>query len=84
MLIFRIIRELLTNIYKHSDGDQAQISLSQKKAVIRLSVCDNGSFVSPDSEPSSPVGHKGLVSIQDRISSLGGIVSDPLRHPLRL
>ena len=32
MLIFRIIRELLTNIYKHSDGDQAQISLSQKKS----------------------------------------------------
>lgn len=75
MLIFRIIRELLTNIYKHSDGDQAQISLSQKKAVIRLAVSDNGSFVSPDSEPSSPAGHKGLVSIQDRISSLGGIVA---------
>ena len=75
MLIFRIIRELLTNIYKHSDGDQAKISLSQEKSRIRLSAGDNGSFSPPDSELSSPEGHKGLISIQDRISSLGGTVS---------
>lgn len=79
LLVFRILKELLTNVYKHSSGDRARISLSQEKSMIRLSVSDNGSAASPAAPPdptsASPSGQKGLASIQDQVASLGGSVT---------
>lgn len=30
LLVYRLIKELLTNVYKHSDGDRAWVTLLQK------------------------------------------------------
>ena len=41
-IIYRIIKELVTNIYKHSEATNAKLVLSQKKDMINIIIKDNG------------------------------------------
>lgn len=72
LLVYRLIKELLTNVYKHSDGDRAWITLSQENAVIELRVSDNGtaelsSLTAVDSQK-----HKGIASVNEQVKGVGG------------
>lgn len=42
ILLYRQIKELLTNVYKHSDGSRVQITLALENSVVKLCVADNG------------------------------------------
>lgn len=73
-LVYRLIKELLTNVYKHSDGDFARIILEVKKDLIKLSICDNGSQNDlPDLQIAGSA-HKGLFSLKEQIEWAGGTI----------
>ncbi len=88
MLVYRLIKELLTNIYKHSDGNHAQVSVSLSKDTVNLSVSDDGSRnpLKENAEKGSFVRHKGMISIKEQVSGLNGSmsVSDNIPHGVRI
>ena len=88
LLVYRLIKELLTNIYKHSDGTHAWITVSSKKDTVNLSVCDNGSEnpLNENSETNRSIWHKGIFSIKEQISDLNGTmsISDNIPHGVRI
>lgn len=89
ILMYRLIKELLTNVYKHSNGSHAWITLSLEKDIIKLSVGDNGatntSFKTNLDTPKMPLDttkHKGIISIKEQVENLGGTIniSDNIPH----
>lgn len=74
ILTYRLIKELLTNVYKHSDGNQAWITLTQKNSLIELSICDNGTACANSLTSEDKTTHKGLPSIFEQINALDGSI----------
>ncbi len=74
VLIYRLLKELLTNVYKHSDGNRAWVILSQEKGMIELGVSDNGTSTLESITSSDERTHKGIVSIKEQVSQIGGII----------
>ncbi len=75
VLIYRLLKELLTNVYKHSNGSRTWITLSQEKGIINLSVSDNGTAVVESINASDERAHKGLASIKEQINHIGGTIT---------
>lgn len=72
LLIYRLMKELLTNVYKHSGGNKSWIILTQEKDIIELIVSDNGlndaiSLLSVDIKK-----HKGISSIKEQVQNMYG------------
>lgn len=75
VLTYRLIRELLTNVYKHSDGDCAWLFLALRRDKITLTVSDNGTRkISPESITSA-VSQKGIFSAKEQVEYLGGCMT---------
>jgi signal transduction histidine kinase len=76
VLVFRVVRELLTNVVKHAQASQADISIAKRGPCLHILVVDDG--VGFDLAESGPRAGKssgyGLFSIRERLTSLGGIV----------
>ena len=74
ILLFQTIRELLTNVVKHAQSDEATVSLDQDMGTLWLEVRDNG--VGFDSvvaiKNTENCSKFGLFSIGERMSTLGG------------
>ncbi len=75
VLIYRLLKELLTNVYKHSNGSRAWITLSQEKGIINLSVSDNGTATLESINASDERAHKGLASIKEQMDHIGGTIA---------
>lgn len=75
VLIYRLLKELLTNVYKHSNGNRAWVTLSQEKGIIALSVSDNGTAVLESIISSDERTHKGIASIKEQLNHIGGTIS---------
>ncbi|MDX5712866.1 ATP-binding protein, partial [Clostridioides difficile] len=82
ILIYRLIKELLTNVYKHSNGSHAWIALALDKNIIKLNINDNGvkntSFKTPldiTKITFDTIKHKGIISIKEQVENLGGTIS---------
>ena len=73
-LVYRLIKELLTNIYKHSDGSLAQITLSQINALITLEVSDNGTADTASLTSADKTLHKGIASITEQLHRIEGTI----------
>jgi len=73
-LLFRSVRELLTNVIKHAQATGVHVILEQTRREVRVSVEDDGSGYDPDRSMSKARndGGFGLFSIQERMSDLGG------------
>lgn len=74
ILIYRLLKELVTNIYKHSTGENAWITLTQENGMITLCVKDNGSA---DADSISSVDlskHRGLALSAERVNNMDGTV----------
>jgi PAS domain S-box-containing protein len=76
VILFKAVRELLTNIVKHSGTDNATVSLHSNGDTFRVSVKDNGAgfdvseiYFSNDSSLKF-----GIFNIMERIRCLGGSV----------
>lgn len=82
LAIFRIFQESLTNIAKHANASEANVSLEITETYVRLSVIDNGGgFELPyDWLALARQGHLGLVGMRERAEAIGGeleIISHP-------
>lgn len=79
-ILYRLIKELTTNAFKHSHGSQVWIQLTQYKEQIELIVEDDGVGLDP-TEYKHNHAHRGLHSIQEQIALLEGTMSFGIRKP---
>ena len=75
IFIYRLLKELVTNVYKHSTGDKAWITLTQDNGIIVLCVKDNGSADTDSLTYTDSSKHRGLALSTDRVQSMDGTVS---------
>ena len=64
----RIVQESLTNIAKHAEATQVQVSLEKEKTIVNLKICDNGKGFDIEQRRSG----MGLDSMRERIEQLKG------------
>ncbi len=81
LLVYRLLRELLTNVYKHSDGNRAWVTLAQERGVIALCVSDDGTADASRLPLADEPGHKGLASVREQVARVGGEVTFANRAP---
>jgi signal transduction histidine kinase len=81
-ILFRNIRELLTNVARHAQAKEIQVSLERQGESIKIMIRDDGLGFDP--QQTIQLDHKkggfGLFSIQERMADLGGsleIISAP-------
>jgi PAS domain S-box-containing protein len=76
VLVFRVVRELLTNVVKHAKATKVDITIAKHGSCMHIKVEDDG--VGFDLAESTPRSGKssgyGLFSIRERLTSLGGVV----------
>ena len=80
LCLYRIAQESLRNVVKHSGTDCATVELRGRWGAIRLRVADAGAGFDPAAVTAG--GGLGLVSMRERLRSLGGrlvVQSAPLR-----
>jgi len=70
VLLFRIVRELLTNVMKHAQANQVLITLQNTGEHIHLKVTDDG--IGFNKSTLSMFSGFGLFNIQERLGDLGG------------
>ncbi|OBX25009.1 hypothetical protein A9996_12495 [Gelidibacter algens] len=69
--IYRMVQESLQNIYKHAKAKRVKISIALKKAVICLSINDDGIGFDPNKSKKGI----GLKNIKSRVKELNGTVA---------
>jgi len=70
LCLFRVAQEAIRNVQKHSGTRRALVQLDENSGSLRLRVSDHGSGFDPaTSEPQQGL---GLLSMQERLHSLGG------------
>ncbi|MBJ8345335.1 sensor histidine kinase [Antrihabitans sp. YC2-6] len=75
-LLYRVARELLSNVYKHAHATTVHIELAMSEEDLTLTVSDNGAGFDPAVlEQRITEGHIGLASVFVRVESLGGAVA---------
>ncbi len=70
-LLFRLVRELLFNVVKHADVDEATVLLVEGEDRLRVVVEDEGAGFDPDEQLQGEAG-LGLVGVRERIEMIGG------------
>lgn len=82
VFVYRLLKELLTNVYKHSDGNQAWIMLRQENGIIELHVSDDGTACTDSVFAADTTVHKGIAAVTELINSMDGsvIFSDDTPH----
>lgn len=74
-LVYRAVRELLMNVFKHARTTKAKVSLLRTDACFGVEVEDRGVGFDPsDVSFASAVGGFGLFNVREQISRLGGSV----------
>lgn len=69
LMLFRIIQELINNIVKHSQAQNAQVIFSNSNNGINIEITDDG--IGYD-DTTATTGKQGLYSIAQRLKSIGG------------
>jgi PAS domain S-box-containing protein len=73
VLVFRAIRELVTNIVKHAQAKTARVWLRTEDQTLRVGVEDDGrGFASPSPAAQGGAGGFGLFSIREQLERIGG------------
>ncbi|WP_338751383.1 sensor histidine kinase [Bacillus sp. FJAT-52991] len=80
LVIYRMLKELVTNALKHSKCSQLVLSLAQENDEIELIVKDNGVGLM-DNEKHIPNNHRGLNSIKEQLFLLNGNMTISECHP---
>jgi signal transduction histidine kinase len=71
--VFRAVRELLINVWKHADVDAAKVSVSIDGGRLLVVVSDNGAgFDLAKPMTQSATGGYGLFSVRERVGFMGG------------
>jgi PAS domain S-box-containing protein len=72
--LFRAAQEAISNVLKHADATQLEISLQRENGRVRLRVEDNGQGFEPSPESPKETPSWGLKIMRERIESIGGKV----------
>jgi signal transduction histidine kinase len=73
VLVYRAVRELLMNIFKHAHATRAEIELSADQGNLTVMVSDNGRGFDVEARARGRVsGGMGLFSIRERVQDMGG------------
>jgi signal transduction histidine kinase len=70
-LVYRVAKEALQNVFKHSQASSVKLLLGSADKKIRLSVQDNGIGFRPEIAGGKPMSF-GLAGMQERAALLGG------------
>jgi signal transduction histidine kinase len=72
--LFRVVQEALSNVYKHADTKEAEISIRKENGNVVLIVEDNGKGfeVSPDGIGKTGLNKIGLLSMKERVEATSG------------
>ena len=81
IFVYRLLKELVTNIYKHSTGEKAWITLTQNNGIIILNVSDNGTVDADVLSSADRLKHRGLAMITERVKDMDGSVTISNNHP---
>ena len=75
-MVFRIIQEALTNVFRHSGATKCSVSVAKKKDCVSVIVSDNGKGITDDIAAFHPekIG-VGIGGIRQRIKEVGGAMS---------
>ncbi len=74
IFVYRLLKELVTNIYKHSEGEKAWITLTQGNGIIVLCIRDNGTADADALSSADLSKHSGLALITERVNNMEGSV----------
>ena len=87
-ILFGVVRELLSNVTRHSGAGAASVKLEVTDGVARIDVADDGIGISGDAAARRLAqGHIGLASHRARVQAAGGtltIVDEPVGAHLRV
>jgi PAS domain S-box-containing protein len=72
IMIFRIVQECLTNVLRHAQAKNVQVSLQPHKGCYLLKVRDDGKGYDPEAKSKKTF---GLIGIQERVLMLKGELS---------
>ncbi len=77
IMLYRSVRELLTNVIKHARATKVDVTLKAKEQMLKLTISDNGIGFKYDPQRVSfkGTGGLGLFSIRERMSDLGGTMT---------
>jgi len=70
-VIYRVAKEALQNVFKHSQANSVKLLLGSADKSVRLSIQDNGVGFSPETARGKPLSF-GLAGMQERAALLGG------------
>jgi PAS domain S-box-containing protein len=76
VLVFRVVRELLTNVVKHARASKVEIAIARDGHCMHIQVVDDGvgfDTADPGSRFGKTSGY-GLFSVRERLTSIGGLV----------
>ena len=79
-ILFRSVRELVTNSVKHANPRQIHVRVDREDEVISVCVEDDGDGFDPETIESRAQNGFGLFSIRERLDNLGGrldLISSP-------
>lgn len=78
LCVYRIVQEALTNIERHSNATEAEVSISWMDKRLHIRIADNGV-----GGVSKKFGSRGLQNISDRASAIGATIrwAQPEQYP---
>jgi two-component system NarL family sensor kinase len=87
-MVFGVIRELLSNVARHSQADRATVTLVVTDGLCQIDVIDDGVGIGPEvMERRLSEGHIGLASHRARVDAAGGtftFIDEPLGTHVRV
>ena len=74
MSVYRIVQESLNNVAKHSDADEAALTIEKTGGIITIKIEDGGCGFDKNAQPKTDAGSGGfgLLGINERVRMLGG------------
>lgn len=69
LAVYRIVQESLTNVMRHADATQVEVTINEEKDGVTVDVIDNGAGVDRPLEERR--GH-GIIGMRERVLGLGG------------
>jgi signal transduction histidine kinase len=69
---YRVIQEAVTNVARHADASKCRVEIRAAPDGLRIVVEDNGRGFDPRVKPGAAGRGLGLVSVRERVATLGG------------
>ncbi|HYK39833.1 MAG TPA: PAS domain S-box protein, partial [Candidatus Eremiobacteraceae bacterium] len=78
--LFRVIQEALSNIHRHSEAKNVEISVTDLAKAVTLRIADNGKGMHINSSKETPAIGVGIQGMRERLAQLGGTLEITSGH----